>query len=105
VARAVKEMTARYGSRPEDLHASIGPAIGVCCYEVGPDVGRSFGIPTDSPVKIDLAAINERQLAEAGVGDIWQAGECTFCESEQYFSFRREKEAAGRMLSFVGATR
>jgi polyphenol oxidase len=104
-AAAVKEMTARYGSRPEDLYASIGPAIGVCCYEVGPDVAHHFGILTAAPVKIDLAAMNERQLAETGVGNIWQSGQCTFCESERYFSFRREKEAAGRMLSFAGITR
>jgi YfiH family protein len=99
VQGAVREMAARYGSRPADLHAAIGPAIGSCCYAVGPDVAQLFG-STES--RIDLEAINRRQLEEAGVEDIWQAGECTFCEAARYFSFRREKEAAGRMLSFVG---
>jgi YfiH family protein len=102
VGSAVKELAGRYGSRPEDLHAAIGPAIGLCCYEVGPEVAHRFGMDGDGPVKIDLAGINARQLAEAGVGDIWSAGECTYCESGRYFSFRREREEAGRMLSFVG---
>jgi YfiH family protein len=102
VENAVDELRRRYGSRAEDLHAAIGPAIGGCCYEVGPEVARQFGINTEAPVKIDLAAINERQLAEAGVLDIWQSGQCTFCAPERWFSFRREKEAAGRMLSFIG---
>lgn len=54
------------------------------------------------PRKIDLPGINEKQLREAGVGDIWVARECTFCEARKYYSFRREKEQAGRMISFVG---
>jgi YfiH family protein len=99
VARAVNELATRYGSRPQDLHAAIGPAIGVCCYEVGPEVALRFGIDAS---RIDLAAINERQLADVGLGDIWQAGECTFCEAGRYFSSRREKENTGRMLSFIG---
>jgi YfiH family protein len=108
-AKAAEELITRYGSRPEDLHAAIGPAIGACCYEVGPDVARQFGMwdsrlaRAATPVKIDLAEINERQLAGRGVTDIWQAHQCTFCESERYFSYRKEKEAVGRMLSFVGA--
>ncbi|MGD1069953.1 MAG: peptidoglycan editing factor PgeF [Bryobacteraceae bacterium] len=104
----VNEMTARYGSRPEDLHAAIGPAIGPCCFEVGPDVAHRFAAwnpdlaETGQPAHIDLPAINEMQLRAAGVSDIWQARECTFCAPGRFFSFRREKEQAGRMLSFIG---
>jgi YfiH family protein len=100
VQSAVAEMKSRYNSNPNDLHAAIGPAIGQCCYEVGPDVARRFGTEES---RIDLAAINEAQLRDAGVGDVWQSHQCTFCEAEKYFSYRREKEAAGRMISFAGA--
>jgi YfiH family protein len=31
-----------YGSRPEDIHAVIGPGIGKCCYAVGEDVKSEF---------------------------------------------------------------
>jgi len=107
-AAAVRELISRYGSRPEDLSAAVGPSIGVCCYEVGPDVARNFEpwIPgaekTVQPVHLDLASVNERQLREAGVRDIWKAGVCTFCEAARYFSFRRELEQAGRMVSYIG---
>lgn len=105
---AIREMTARWGTRPGNLRAAIGPSIGVCCYEVGPDVARRFAswIPelgnAVRPVHLDLPAINEVQMRAAGVADIWKSGECTFCTADKFFSYRRERERAGRMLSFIG---
>jgi YfiH family protein len=108
VTASVRALITRYGSRTEDLHVAIGPAIGPCHYEVGPEVARHFATwcpelkHVAKPVPIDLAAINEGQLREAGVGGVWRADECTFCNPDRYFSFRREKEQAGRMISFIG---
>jgi len=104
-AAAVRELSARWKSRPGNLRAAIGPSIGVCCYEVGPEVARRFEDwvgPAQGPVHLDLPAINEAQLRAAGVADIWKSGECTFCLPARFFSFRRERERAGRMLSFIG---
>jgi polyphenol oxidase len=39
---AVQHMAREYGTRVEDLLVAIGPAIGQCCYEVGPDVRTQF---------------------------------------------------------------
>lgn len=41
-ARAVAALMREFGTSPADLHAAIGPAIGACCYEVGPDVAQAF---------------------------------------------------------------
>lgn len=109
VSAAVQELVTRYGSRAQDLHAAIGPGIGVCCYEVSPEVAQQFAswIPeyaeAFTPTRIDLARVNAVQLSLAGVTNIWTAGECTFCNADRYFSFRREKEQAGRMTSFIGS--
>ena len=53
----LRTMNQRYGTRPLDVYAVIGPGIGLCCYEVGVDVARKFGLPGAGCV--DLAAANE----------------------------------------------
>lgn len=101
---AVRRMAELHGVNPADLRAAIGPSIGICCYEVGPDVASRFGIECAKIAHLDLPLRNEQQLREAGLSRIWRSGECTFCRSDRFFSFRREKEQAGRMVSFIGQT-
>ncbi|HWQ55355.1 MAG TPA: peptidoglycan editing factor PgeF [Bryobacteraceae bacterium] len=103
-AGAVRAMAERYGTRPEDLRAMIGPGIGSCCYEVGPEVAGQFGYAPNGRVHLDLPEANRRQLVEAGLEPehIWVAGLCTMCRAEEFYSFRREREHAGRMHSFIG---
>jgi len=106
VARAVRCLVAEWQVDPRNLRAAIGPSIGSCCYEVGPEVAQRFGIRASHPVHLDLPAINEMQLRAAGVSNIWKSGVCTFCamtgEGYRFHSFRREREDAGRMVSFAG---
>jgi copper oxidase (laccase) domain-containing protein len=44
-----------------------------------------------------------RQLLAAGLseGRIYTAGLCTFCDAARFHSFRRDREKAGRMISFI----
>jgi hypothetical protein len=108
-AKAVAAMRARLASRPEDLLVAIGPGIGVCCYEVGPEVASLFRdlFPERGDLaggsRIDLAEANRRILMEAGVpaGRIHTAGLCTACTPAEFHSWRRDGEKAGRMLSAI----
>jgi YfiH family protein len=98
----VRAMRKEFSSEPSLLHAAIGPGIGKCCYEVGADVAAQFG--ESGPAHIDLVETNRRQLIEAGIPEsrIYAANLCTKCGIEDFHSYRRDKEHAGRMLSFIG---
>jgi YfiH family protein len=107
VARAVDQWVDR-GDPPT---AWIGPAIGPCCYEVGPEVAdrvsaASHGarvVDRDTPAgrpRLDLVASVERQLQRAGVDHIEVVRACTRCRRELH-SYRRDGPAAGRNLTFA----
>jgi YfiH family protein len=104
-AHIVKETLARiqelHDTDPQDLLAAIGPGIGVCCYQVGGDVGRVFGL--EGAGHIDLAAENTCQLEAAGVPRerIDCLSLCTCCHPEQFHSWRRDRDRAGRMISYI----
>jgi polyphenol oxidase len=102
VPAAAEAMRLRFDTDPRDLHAAIGPGIGTCCYQVGPEVAAHFG--EQGRAHIDLAGANFAQLLEAGVtaGRIYASNLCTKCLAEEFHSFRRDGEAAGRLYSFAG---
>jgi len=85
-------------------HAAVGPGIGPCCYEVGPDVLDAFatlGEGVAAGRMLDLPEVARQLLARAGVESIESAGLCTRCEAERFFSHRREAERAGRQAGLV----
>lgn len=99
---AVEAMGRRFATDPHDLHAAIGPGIGQCCYEVGPEVAVQFG--EQGRAHISLPDANRTQLLEAGVTPerIYASNLCTMCLAEEFHSFRRDGQAAGRLYSFAG---
>ncbi|MGP0100107.1 MAG: polyphenol oxidase family protein [Solirubrobacteraceae bacterium] len=88
--RAVRELGCG-----DEIVAIVGPAAGVCCYEVGPEVHRAFGDAHSHGRNIDLQAIARDRLRGAGVADVRAVGACTVCD-ERFFSHRREGQRAGR---------
>ena len=105
--RAVERMVHEFGSRPKRIEALIGPGIASCCFEVGPETASQFDarfVRDGSKPHVDLAGANCAQLLEAGLQprNIHGMGRCSYCESEPFFSHRREGESAGRMLAFIG---
>lgn len=114
VAKTVAGMKSEFGCIPAQLHAAIGPCIQKCCYEVDEPVKKAFaqgGIAWDSCAEaaetgkwqLDLAAANRQLLTQAGVldGSIQSSEQCVCCHSEQFFSYRRDKEEAGRQMGFI----
>jgi YfiH family protein len=101
VASTLARMRREFGTDPQHVYAAIGPGIGRCCYQVGAEVARQFGMQQAG--NLDLAVENRTQLTRAGVKPerIEQVGGCTFCNPAQFFSWRRDHDRAGRMISFI----
>jgi YfiH family protein len=85
---------------PARLVAWLGPAIGPGAYEVGGDVRAAFVsgdpgaarafAPAGPKWQCDLYALARRRLASAGVAAISGGERCTYNDSEQFFSWRRD---------------
>ena len=109
---AVRAMCEHYGSDPADVHAAIGPSIGVDHYEVGPDVivrvNESFGADAQGLIELqagrthlNLWAANRLQLQRAGVRHIELAGICTACHLDDWYSHRAEQGKTGRFGALI----
>ncbi|MFT3862759.1 MAG: polyphenol oxidase family protein [Solirubrobacterales bacterium] len=93
-------IVARGAALVEATGAAVGPGIGPCCYEVGPEVAAAFadlGEGIADGRMLDLPEVARRLLGRAGVETIESAGLCTFCEAELFFSHRRDRGLTGRM--------
>lgn len=118
VGRTVTRMCDKYGSRPADIIAVIGPCIHQEAFEVGDEVYDAFcaagygafcrmmpAFGTDSGVKwhIDLPGICRAQLLACGVGSIELRAECTYTLHDLFYSARRLGRNLGshRMLSCI----
>ena len=91
----VEKAVASFDSPPA---AAVGPGIGGCCYEVGPEVAERFA---DVPGAVegrmlDLRRVIDARLRAAGVSAIEHLDRCTSCEPDLYFSHRRDQGLTGR---------
>ena len=118
-AAAVRAMRESFGSDPADLVAAIGPCLGACCGQVGPEVVAAFrdaGHPAVSLARwftagtgdrsyLDLPLANRDQVEAAGVpaSQIHVAGLCTKSFADVFHSYRAAGAGAGRMIGIIRA--
>ena len=109
----VRAMVADFGSDAGSLVAGIAPCIGVCCYEVDepvislvqshfPNADELLILqPNSHRPHFDLALANRHNLMQAGVKEIENAGICTACHTDLFYSHRAEKGKTGRFGSIM----
>lgn len=108
--RVVETMAAAFGSRPEDIHAAIGPNIGACHFETDADVVEALTCQYGEEVLEfvekrgekffpDLKAVNALALRRAGLRNIEISEHCTVCQGELFWSHR----ASGGLRGSQGA--
>ena len=114
IARNVIARMVSLGARPERIRVALGPSIGPCCFEVGPEVVASFreafgelpGMVVAGPRKdhIDLRVATRAVVERAGVAPdhVDDRPPCTQCETERFFSYRRDGKEGGMHMAFIG---
>jgi copper oxidase (laccase) domain-containing protein len=83
-AKAIQQMTEKFGSNPADMIVQLSPCIRPPHYE------------------IDFASDIVEQCRAQGVQQIHDSGICTACHPDLYYSYRAEKGKTGRMLALLG---
>lgn len=91
----------------KDIIAVIGPAIGLCCYEVSDDVREKLLETVNTTTglykgnNVDLKQINARQLQEIGVEKIDICPYCTSCNNNLFYSYRKENGTTQRHFAVL----
>lgn len=103
----------KMGGVCKNIHVAIGPSIKSCCYDVSESRVKEFKKDMsyidkcveyrDSKYFLSLSKIAQVQLENLGVkaNNIDILPICTGCNGK-FYSFRKEKEDCGRMLSVIG---
>lgn len=107
-------MMQSFSSRPEDFVVTIGPCICVDHYEVGQEVIDAFrdryrdrfvfATSADSKVYLDLNQTARMILEECNIDfdNLEDLNLCTYEKEDLFFSYRRQREAAGRHFNCIG---
>jgi polyphenol oxidase len=114
--RTLEEMFRSFGTDPSALLIAIGPGIRDCCMQIGAEValkfeaaypGRQIVLPQprcEGKYLAGLPRALEIQCQEAGVpaGQVFDLGACTLCRPDEFFSYRADDRASGRMMAAIG---
>jgi polyphenol oxidase len=106
VGRTVQTLIDRFGCRPENLMAGIGPSLGPCCAEFihyRQEIPQHYWCYRRENDHFDFWRLSADQLVKAGVPPerITISGICTRCNPHLFFSYRTEGKQAGRFASVI----
>ena len=121
IARCIETMVREFNTDPADIEAAVGPCIGPCCFETGPEVPEAMlaaigaeakpFIHRDTPsgfddaagekYHLDLKQLNALWLRRAGVRKIDLSTDCTRCQPERFWSHRVTGQARGSLAAVI----
>ncbi len=110
IQNTINSMHKEFHSNTSDISVSVGPSIGVCCYEVGNEIydeAQEIGLEYALQKKgnshyLDINKILKKQLINAGIEEqnIEVLPECTCCLSNKYYSYRAQAQT-GRFAGVI----
>ena len=114
---AVEALRREFGTRPQDLVVALGPSLGACCGEMGPEVVDAFRAAGHEAASLarwfrregtakphfDLWLANRDQLEASGVDPaaVHVAALCTRTHADVFHSYRARGPMAGRMAAVI----
>ncbi|MEA2724983.1 MAG: purine-nucleoside/S-methyl-5-thioadenosine phosphorylase / adenosine deaminase [Gemmatimonadales bacterium] len=114
-AEMVWAFETQFGTQAADLRVVIGPSIGPCCYQVGPEVIAAtrvalpgmddlFSCVKGDTAHLDLWAANRAFLLKVGVlpDHIETSALCTMEHASDFFSHRATGGDTGRFAAIIG---
>ncbi|OIP59572.1 MAG: hypothetical protein AUK38_05210 [Nitrospirae bacterium CG2_30_41_42] len=114
IKKTIKSMFEYFSSSPQDIKIAIGPSIRWDCYDVDFEVknavynatgkGKYYKKRSDGKYCVDLSSANMYQALLMGIPEenIWSSNECTYCNPNEYHSYRYGKDCTGRQGGFIG---
>lgn len=113
LADGILENAVQQFTKPSQVMAWLGPAIGPSAFEVGEDVYQTF-TQHDSHAQdafiqhpshsnkwlADMSILATQRLNQAGVEQVFASQRCTFSEPENFYSYRRDG-VTGRQATFI----
>jgi len=107
----IESLIESFDCNGEDLVVHLGPAISQLSFEVGSEVKSQYLSKNknfencfaylDNKYYLDLYDAARVVLKSFGVTSISGGDRCTYKESGQYFSYRRDGECSGRMAHLI----
>lgn len=98
-------------TKPSELLAWLGPAIGPHAFKITQEVydifskqiphGTSACIKKDDYFLANIYLLASLSLKQMGVTKIYGGNYCTFTQKNLFFSYRRDGEKSGRMASLI----
>lgn len=105
--KTVRIMAGNFGAVPQNIKAAGGQHARSCCYEIGEDVKGQFNSKSienrSGRLFADLECELRLRLKSEGIenDNISFYGGCTVCNSDLFFSHRRDGLNSGRMLGYI----
>jgi YfiH family protein len=111
VGGIIESLIESFDCDTKDLIVYLGPAISQLSFEVGEEVKSQY-LSKNENFESCFALLNDKYyldlycaarviLKSSGVTSISGGDRCTYKESDQYFSYRRDGELSGRMAHLI----
>jgi YfiH family protein len=112
--QTIATMSAAFGSRPENVLVALGPAIGPCCYEVGPEVVAAWSAIAGDEAAVALTVRDGSTYFSARDANLYLLQRrgvpvahmevsqiCTKCQGDRWFSHRGQGPLTGRFGAMI----